>query len=54
MSSCGWALPGYNPGFNADEATWGWTTEETTGNLCLGSSAAVQDRVANSWPGLAG
>ena len=34
-------LPGYSPDFNADEAIWGWAREEATGNLCLGSSAAV-------------
>ena len=32
----GQALPGYSPDFNADEAT---------GNLCLGSRTAVQERV---------
>ena len=30
-------LPAYSPDFNADEAIWGWTREEATGNLCLGS-----------------
>ena len=35
-------LPGYSPDFNADEAIWGWAREEATGNLCLGSRAAVQ------------
>ena len=34
-------LPGYSPDFNADEAVWGWAREEATGNLCLGSRAAV-------------
>lgn len=29
-------LPGYSPDFNADEAIWGWTKEETTENMCLG------------------
>ena len=38
-------LPGYSPDFNADEAIWGWAREEATGNLCLGSRAAVQERV---------
>ncbi len=32
-------LPGYSPGFNADEAVWGWAREEATGNLCLGNRA---------------
>ena len=43
--SRGQALPGYSPDFNADEAIWGWTREEVTGNLCLGSREAVQERV---------
>ena len=38
-------LPGYSPDFNADEAIWGWAREEATGNLCLGSRAAVKERV---------
>ena len=38
-------LPGYSPDFNADEAIWGWAREEATGNLCLGSREAVQERV---------
>ena len=45
-------LPGYSPDFNADEATWGWTKREATGNLCLGSRAAVQERVGNFLAGL--
>ena len=45
-------LPGYRPDFNApdfnaDEAIWGWAREEATGNLCLGSRAAVQERVGS-------
>ena len=47
-------LPGYSPDFNADEAIWGWTREEATGNLCLGSRAAVQERVGRFLAGLAG
>ena len=46
-------LPGYSPDFNADEAVWGWAREEATGNLCLGSKAAVQDRVNHFLAGLA-
>ena len=46
-------LPGYSPDFNADEAIWGWVREEVTGNLCLGSKAAVQERVGNFLTGLA-
>ena len=50
-------LPGYSPDFNADsnadEAIWGWAGEEATGNLCLGTSAKVQERVGNFLRGLA-
>ena len=46
-------LPGYSPDFNADEAVWGWAREEATGNLCLGSRAAVQERVGKFLAGLA-
>ena len=45
-------LPGYSPDFNADEAVWGWAREEATGNLCLGSAAAVRERVGNFLAGL--
>ena len=45
-------LPGYSPDFNADEAIWGWVREEATGNLCLGTRAAVQERVGNFLDGL--
>ena len=47
-------LPGYSPDFNADEAVWGWAREEATGNLCLGSRTAVQERVGKFLAGLAG
>ena len=47
-------LPGYSPDFNADEAIWGWAREEATGNLCLGSREAVQERVGSFLAGLAG
>ena len=46
-------LPGYSPDFNADEAIWGWVRTEATGNLCLGSKAAVRERVGNFLSGLA-
>ena len=46
-------LPGYSPDFNADKAVWGWAREEATGNLCLGSRAAVQERVGSFLAGLA-
>ena len=45
-------LPGYSPDFNADEAIWGWAREEVTGNLCLGSREAVQERVGQFLAGL--
>ena len=46
-------LPAYSPDFNADEAIWGWARQEATGNLCLGSRAAVQERVGQFLAGLA-
>ena len=46
-------LPGYSPDFNADEAIWGWAREEATGNLCLGTREAVQERVGDFLAGLA-
>ncbi len=46
-------LPGYSPDFNADEAVWGWVREEAAGNLCLGTKAAVQERVGDFLAGLA-
>ena len=45
-------LPGYSPDFNPDEAIWGWAREEATGNLCLGSKAAVQEKVGQFLAGL--
>ena len=45
-------LPGYSPDFNADEAIWGWAREEATGNLCLGSKEAVEERVGKFLSGL--
>ena len=33
-------------------ANWGWVRAEATGNLCLGSKAAVQQRVGNFLAGL--
>ncbi len=38
-------LPGYSPDFNADEAIWDWAREEVTANLCLGTKAAVQQKL---------
>ena len=40
-------LPSYSPDFNADEAIWGWVRQEVTANLCLGTKAAVQDKVGD-------
>ena len=45
-------LPGYSPDFNADEAIWGWAREEATGNLCLRTKAAVQEKTGNFLAGL--
>ena len=39
--------PGYSPDFNADKAIWGRVREQATVNLCLGTRAAVQDRVGD-------
>ena len=38
-------LPAYSPDFNADEAIWDWAREEATANTCLGTKAAVRERV---------
>ena len=50
LSTPGWSLhrvnlPSYSPDCNADEAIWGWVRQETTANLCLGTRAAVRERV---------
>ena len=47
-------LPGDSPDFNADEAVWGWAREEASGNLCLGSKGAEQERVSSFLAGLPG
>jgi transposase len=46
-------LPAYSPDFNADEAIWGWVREEVTANTCLGTKAAVQERVSRFFRDLA-
>ncbi len=46
-------LPGYSPDFNADEAIWDWAREEVTANLCLGTKAAVQEKLGNFFAHLA-
>ena len=38
-------LPSYSPDFNADEAIWGWVRQEATANVCLGTRAAVREKV---------
>ena len=38
-------LPSYSPDFNADEAVWGWARQEATANQCLGTRAAVREKV---------
>ena len=40
-------LPSYSPDFNADEAIWGWARQEVTANLCLGTRAAVREKVGD-------
>jgi transposase len=46
-------LPGYSPDFNPDEAIWDWAREEVTANLCLGTKAAVQEKLGNFFARLA-
>ena len=40
-------LPSYSPDFNPDEAIWGWARQEATANRCLGTRAAVRDKVGD-------
>ena len=40
-------LPSYRPDFNPDEAVWGWVRQDVTANLCLGTRAAVQEKVGD-------
>ena len=40
-------LPSYSPDFNSDEAIWGWVCQEATANLCLGTRAAVREKVGD-------
>ena len=47
-------LPNYSPDFNADEAIWGWVRPEVTANLCLGTRAAVQEKVGDFFANLDG
>jgi len=39
-------LPAYSPDYNADESIWDWARAEVTANTCLGTKAAVRQRVA--------
>ena len=45
-------LPSYSPDFNGDEAIWGWVRQEATANLCLGTRAAVQEKVGDFFTAL--
>jgi transposase len=45
-------LPAYSPDFNPDEAIWAWAREEVTANTCLGTKAAVQERMQRFFAGL--
>ena len=47
------SLPGYSPDFNAAEAIWDWAREEATPNLCLGTRAAVQEKLGHFFSQLA-
>ena len=47
-------LPAYSPDFNPDEAIWAWAREEVTANTCLGTKAAVQERMQRFFAGLPG
>ena len=45
VSSTGQALPSYSPDFNAAEAIWASARDEVTANRCLGTRAAVRQKV---------
>ncbi len=47
------SLPGYSPDFNAAEAIWDWAREEVTANLCVGTKAAVQEKLGHFFAQLA-
>ncbi len=46
-------LPGYSADFNAAEAIWDRAREEVTANLCLGTKAAVQEKLGHFFSQLA-
>ncbi len=45
-------LPSYSPDFDADEAIWGWARQKVTRNLCLGTKAAVREKVVGFFTNL--
>jgi len=45
-------LPAYSPDFNPDEAIWAWAREGVTANICLGTKAKVQEKMAHFFDGL--
>jgi transposase len=45
-------LPAYSPDFNPDEAIWAWARAEVTANTCLGTKAAVQEKMTQFFAGL--
>jgi transposase len=45
-------LPAYSPDFNPDEAIWAWARAEVTANTCLGTKAAVQEKMQAFFAGL--
>ena len=47
VSSTGQALTSYSPDYNADEVIWGWARQEATAHRCLGTRAAVQEKVGD-------
>ena len=46
-------LPSYSPDFNTDEPIWGWVRQEATANVCLGTRAAVREKVDGFFANLA-
>ena len=40
-------LPGYSPDFDAGKAIWYWACEKVTANPCLGTKAAVQEKLGH-------
>jgi transposase len=45
-------LPAYSPDCTPDEAIWAWAREEVTANPCLGTKAAVQEKMQAFFAGL--